>query len=350
MSTPETVLPTDVPVAEAAPADVAQAQATEPIVPTAEEVTPSADVANVQSNDTSAEPPVTVPETEVKSCEPSKIEEEKKEKKQTRKPFSELLNKIRKPSEKGSSAEKKVEHENPGATSHEEGAAAPSAVSPEAPGAEALPGPAEIVEPTPAIAHGTEETSRDFTTPRKERVNLFDKITAFVLKPKSPKPRKPEATLEEVASELPAESTAPQLPLEEPVATPDEANPVSTEPAAPAADLHASPESAAVPEVVATETTEAPKVDKNEPKSPKDLAKLARRFSGRLFGNEKKEKISKKPELTNEQIEETPETSPPEIPEASSDAAPQIHESAAESTTETPPLASEGAPVISAAA
>lgn len=37
-----------------------------------------------------------------------------------------------------------------------------------------------------------------------------------------------------------------------------------------------------------------------------DLAKLARRFSGRLFGTEKKEKVAKKPEATKEEVEESP--------------------------------------------
>ncbi|KAG0140530.1 hypothetical protein CROQUDRAFT_353665 [Cronartium quercuum f. sp. fusiforme G11] len=61
------------------------------------------------------------------------------------------------------------------------------------------------------------------------------------------------------------------------------------------------------PEAVAPaapEEAEVKVVEKKE-KSPKDLAKLARRFSGRLFGTEKKS--SKKPETepTKEEAEET---------------------------------------------
>lgn len=71
---------------------------------------------------------------------------------------------------------------------------------------------ASATEAAPAEPTPVEEALKDVTTPRKERGNLFDKITAFVLKPKSPRGKKSTEPLEEAkpAEEaLPAEVTEP---------------------------------------------------------------------------------------------------------------------------------------------
>ncbi|KNZ54438.1 hypothetical protein VP01_2947g1, partial [Puccinia sorghi] len=91
---------------------------------------------------------------------------------------------------------------------------------------------------------------------------------------------------------------------------------------------------------------EESKATKKE-KTPKDLAKLARRFSGRLFGVDKKKEPLVKPEPTQEEAETAEATPTPAEPTAISDAAPQIP---ADTTPEVAQSATDPAPVIAAAA
>ncbi|WAQ87624.1 hypothetical protein PtA15_8A529 [Puccinia triticina] len=89
------------------------------------------------------------------------------------------------------------------------------------------------------------------------------------------------------------------------------------------------------------ETPEEAKVEKKE-NSPKDLAKLAQRFSGRLFGavGKKKKEPTKKPEPTQE---EEAKLAAPAEPAPVSDAAPQIP---ANTTPEVSQAATKPAPVF----
>lgn len=70
--------------------------------------------------------------------------------------------------------------------------------------------PAAVAEVAPDVVPA-EEALKDVTTPRKERGNLFEKITAFVMKPKSPKGKKSSEPVKEEPEEA--------KPVEAPAAT-----------------------------------------------------------------------------------------------------------------------------------
>lgn len=224
-SSPELAAPV---VTEATAAPAAAVEST----PTAEAVVTSAPVeqasdAPVAAATTVAEADAAAPAAaeEVKAVEAGKTEE-KKDKKQGRKPFADLLNKILKPHpHEKSTPEKKVEAEV--APAVEEAAAEVAAPVVEAPAvepevaAEAPEAAAAAVE-APAEAVPAEDATKEITTPRKERGNIFEKFTAFVMKPKSPKGKKAEAPkedTEEVKTEAtPAEVIVTEAPPAEEVA------------------------------------------------------------------------------------------------------------------------------------
>ncbi|CAH7684525.1 expressed protein [Phakopsora pachyrhizi] len=349
MSAPETS-PTHEPTAEAtlaanatpAPVTESETQNSETVPQTETPTTqPASAVETVSAPAVEA-----TPETEPKATEPPKAEEEKKDKKTPRKPFADLLNKIRKPLEKPSPVEKKSETD---AQPTEEPAPQVSI-----PATDAAAADVAIATEGDAAAEATaaEDAPKDATTPRKERANhFFEKITAFVMKPKSPKAKKAEVVKDEIEEAKPTEA-----PVAEAGQAPTE-NAVVISADTPAAETaEQAPAPAQVEGLSTNEAAEESKVEKKE-KTPKDFAKIARRFSGRLFGVEKKDKSAKKAEPTKEEVEETAAVSAEpsgETPAAavSSEAAPQIPAGTAttEQTADVTQPASEAAPVIAAAA
>lgn len=286
-------------------------------------------------------PAESAPGDQPQAAEDAKVEE-KKEKKQGRKPFADLLNKILKPNpQERFSTDKKGETEAaPAVETTAPELAVPAietpAAEPEAPAA--APEVAAAVD-APAEAAAAEESTKDVSTPRKERGNILDKITAFVMKPKSPKGKKSDAPKDDV-EESNTEAAATD------VATPDTQAAESAAPASPPAPVADAIEAPVVEAAANAEVPEEAKVEKKE-KTPKDLAKMARRFSGRLFGGEKKKDASKKPDPTQEEVEAAAHTAAPMEAPAVSDAAPQLP---AGTAAEVAQSAADPAPVIAATA
>jgi len=339
-------------ISEPTAAPATQAEST----PTVEAAAPAAELASDASAAPADQPATNVPEAAVaapaaaesapvdqpQAAEDAKVEE-KKEKKQGRKPFADLLNKILKPNpQERYSTEKKGETEAAPAVE----AAAPEAAAPaiETPAAEpevpAVAPEAAAAVDAPAEAATAEDNTKDVSTPRKERGNILDKITAFVMKPKSPKGKKSDAPKDDV--EVPTNTEADAAD----VAAPDTQVAESATPATPPAPVADAIEAPVVEAAAHAEAPEEAKVEKKE-KTPKDLAKMARRFSGRLFGGEKKKDASKKPDPTQEEIQAAAQAADPVETPAVSDAAPQIP---ADTTPEVTQAAAEPAPVIAATA
>ncbi|MBW0532649.1 hypothetical protein O181_072364 [Austropuccinia psidii MF-1] len=291
-------------------------------------------------------PAESTPPVDTKPTEPLKVEDEKKDKKQSRKPFVELLNKILKPHPHGSSdkapvTEKKPQVDaGPANPAQEEVEPSTPVVAPEvtteAPTTDSAP-----VEPTPEVTP-VDDSNKDVTTPKKERGNILEKITAFVLKPKSPKAKKSEVNKDDAPESKP-DAVTTDVPVIETSA--DASTPIALE-TSPTQVPETTP--AIVTETPASaEVTEEPKTEKKE-KTPKDLAKLARRFSGRIFGGEKKKDASKKPEPTAEETEETAPTTE-NTTTANPSAAPQIPDEV-NPAPESSQTTNESTPIIAAAA
>ncbi|KNZ52094.1 hypothetical protein VP01_369g2, partial [Puccinia sorghi] len=214
MSSPQALVPTESTAAPAptesllpAPveATVAAEKATDSSAAAGDKATTGAAEAEVAATPAPVEPPVveeskpadeskpaegTHPADEPQSAEAAKPED-KKEKKQGRKPFSDLLNKILKPHPQAT--EKKLEGEAP--TSPE--GTTPEAAAPVTETPVAQPdATADAAQPA-ASSDAPAEAPKDATTPRKERGNILDKIQAFVLKPMSPKLKKPDGPKED---------------------------------------------------------------------------------------------------------------------------------------------------------
>lgn len=86
-----------------------------------------------------------------------------------------------------------------------------SAAEPEVPAAASE---AAAAVDAPAEAAAADDSTKEVSTPRKERGNILDKITAFVMKPKSPKGKKSDPPKDD-AEVSNTEAAAPD------VATPD---------------------------------------------------------------------------------------------------------------------------------
>jgi len=266
------------------------------------------------------------PEPENKP-EPLKQDDDKKDKKQSRKPFAELLNKIRKPLEKSYCPEKKGELE----PSCEDASNVAQAIPTETLAA-------DNTQPEPTPDNVPDETHQPESTPRKDRGNhLFDKITAFVMKPKSPRGRKSEPAKDEHSEQPPAAATEDPNPATEAIM---DSNPTDNSALTPGPSTEV-PTQVQSDDAQLSSKPEELKSEKKE-KSPKDLAKLARRFSGRIFGIEKKEK-PKKSEVTQEEPEESNDNL------AAADPHPEAA-SSPEQAEESTPAPNDTAPVITAAA
>lgn len=332
MSSPEVAAPA---VIEPTVAPTAELTTSSPADVVAETPAAAVDQPTTEVAGTDAAAPAAVESApDAKVAEATKPED-KKEKKQGRKPFADLLNKILKPNPQ----EKPAPEKKPEAEAVEE--VAPEAAAPvvDAPAVEATTAEVPEVADAPAEAAPAEDATKDLTTPRKERGNIFEKFTAFVLKPKSPKCKKADAPKEGEDEVTPDEApVAEVIPEAQPV---EEAAPTS--PQAPTSEAVETP---AVEAAVSTETPEQVKVEKKE-KTPKDLAKMARRFSGRLFGADKKKESSKKPEPTEEEAQAAAQSENPAENVAVSDVAPQIP---ADPTPEVSQSTADPAPVIAAAA